>query len=167
MSTASDILRQSAQTIDDRAVERDQPGGERSMARTVAAFNALSGHALTERDGWLFMTVLKQARAFATLAGKLDDYVDLAAYAALAGECVARVEVAPGILVLDGKPVDVPDWAQWAAQDADGRWYLFESRPVSGSSIWLSVRGKAWSPFRASLCAPNWLDTLIEIKDKP
>lgn len=84
--TAPDILQRAAQHMQDRAAARDQPGGERSMRRTVDAFNALTGHALSERDGWLFMAVLKMARATTTPAGTPDDYEDLAAYAALAGE---------------------------------------------------------------------------------
>src|SRR5690606_4743070 len=64
--TAPDILQRAAQHMQDRAAARDQPGGERSMRRTVDAFNALTGHALSERDGWLFMAVLKMARATTT-----------------------------------------------------------------------------------------------------
>lgn len=88
MTTAPDILRQAAQTIDDRAAERDLEQ-ERSMGRTVAAFNSLSGYNLSERDGWLFMVILKAARATSTPTGNPDDYIDLAAYGALAGESVA------------------------------------------------------------------------------
>lgn len=87
MSGAHDILTTAAKSIDDRAAERDQAAtGERSMTRTVAAFNALTGHSISERDGWLFMGVLKFARATGG-AHRLDDYIDAAAYAALAGEC--------------------------------------------------------------------------------
>ena len=86
--TAAQILRAAAAHIENRAQQRDTPAGERSMKRTVAGFNALTGHALTERDGWLFMVVLKAARASAGRVN-LDDYEVLAAYAALAGECEA------------------------------------------------------------------------------
>lgn len=59
------------------------------MAKTVAAFNALTGASLTETQGWTFMAVLKLARAS---QGRLqmDDYVDGAAYIALAGESASR-----------------------------------------------------------------------------
>lgn len=86
--TASEILRTAAATVEQRGTERDQPGGERSMRRTVEAFNVLTGHALSERDGWLFMAVLKAARATSTATGRPDDYVDGAAYFGLAGESV-------------------------------------------------------------------------------
>ncbi len=89
-SSAQDILRGGADAIDARAAQRDMPGGERSMARAVAAFNGLVGgdRRLTETEGWLFMVCLKAARATAG-ALNLDDYVDGAAYFALAGECAA------------------------------------------------------------------------------
>ena len=86
--SAPDLLNQAAEAIGDRAAQRDMPQGERSMARTVAAFNALTGHDITERDGWLFMAALKASRATAG-ALRLDDYIDGAAYMALAGECAA------------------------------------------------------------------------------
>tara|TARA_R110000787_G_C13443394_1_gene446736 strand:+ start:11405 stop:11680 length:276 start_codon:yes stop_codon:yes gene_type:complete len=85
----SELLRKSAQHIEDRAEQRDCPGGERSMLKTVVAFNALEGTNLTEEQGWRFMVVLKYARA---TAGKfvIDDYEDMAAYAALAAETGSR-----------------------------------------------------------------------------
>ena len=59
------------------------------MARAVTAYNALTGAQLSETDGWVFMCVLKLSRA---AAGRphLDDYTDLAGYAALAAEGVAK-----------------------------------------------------------------------------
>jgi hypothetical protein len=87
---APDILRAGITAIGDRAVERDQPDGERTAERAARIFNAITlrrdDAALTALDGWLFMCALKFARAQQG-AFKLDDYVDLAAYAALAGEC--------------------------------------------------------------------------------
>lgn len=91
--TAPDFLLEAADTIGQRAAERDRAEGERSMRRAVRIFNELragtcvnGSGALTERDGWLFMACLKLARM---QGGKYrrDDYVDGAAYIALAGEC--------------------------------------------------------------------------------
>lgn len=83
-------LRQAAQCISDRAAQRDLPEGERSMARAVATFNTLTGHELSERDGWVFMNILKLSRAQNNAETgapvNLDDYIDGAAYMALAGE---------------------------------------------------------------------------------
>ena len=84
-ATATDILQEATECLTARAVERDREGGERSMRAAIEAFNALTGHKLTEADGWLMMVCLKAARAE---GGKfrLDDYIDGAAYFALYGE---------------------------------------------------------------------------------
>lgn len=86
---AADILRKGAQHIEDRAASRDQPEGERSMARCVKAFNVMFGKDLTETQGWQFMELLKMSRSAAG-AHNPDDFEDATAYAALAGESAAR-----------------------------------------------------------------------------
>ena len=75
--------------MEDRAVTYDKEDGERSMGKTMAAFNVITGSNLTEEEGWLFMEILKQVRS---MQGnfKADNYEDLAAYAALRGECASR-----------------------------------------------------------------------------
>lgn len=88
-ATATDILQEAAECLTARAVERDKGTSERSMKAAVEAFNSLTGHKLTEVDGWNFMLVLKLARSYGGCF-KLDDYVDAAAYAALAGEAGAK-----------------------------------------------------------------------------
>lgn len=85
---ASDILQQAKDCLVNRASERDKEQ-ERSMKSCVESFNALTGKSLTETEGWIFMTVLKLARSQGGKF-KLDDYVDMAAYAALAGESGAN-----------------------------------------------------------------------------
>lgn len=85
-NTAPEILLKAKQHLEDRAAQRDKPEGERSMAGTIAAFNAITGHNLSERDGWIFMVCLKAKRACTTATGIGDDYEDGAAYFALAGE---------------------------------------------------------------------------------
>lgn len=87
--TAAAILDAASQHLQTRGKLRDKPEGERSMLATVTAFNALTGHTLSERDGWLFMVTVKAARACATPTGIPDDYQDGAAYFALAGESAA------------------------------------------------------------------------------
>ena len=88
--TASDFLGAALNHLEDRANTYDNPTGERSMGRTVEAFNAITGHKLTEEHGWLFMCLLKQVRS---QQGKYksDNYEDLTAYASLMGECAAKV----------------------------------------------------------------------------
>lgn len=87
---AHEYLEQAASEMQDRSATYDAPQGERSMGKTVAAFNSLTGHALTEEQGWLFMNVLKMARSQQG-EFRADCYVDGAAYWALGGEC-AEVE---------------------------------------------------------------------------
>jgi hypothetical protein len=87
--TAADMLQEAKDCLVARGVERDKPNGERSMKSTVEAFNALTGHALSESAGWLFMLCLKAARAEGGCF-KADDYVDGAAYFALYGEAAAK-----------------------------------------------------------------------------
>lgn len=92
-----ELLRQAAQTILQRGQQRDTAGDgkgqERSMAACVAAFNAIEGTRLTERQGWQFMAVLKLTRAATTARNgqyNPDDYVDGAAYQALGAEAAER-----------------------------------------------------------------------------
>lgn len=85
---AADVLKAGVQHMQDRASTYDRSEGERSMGRTVMAFNAITGHELTEEQGWLLLGVLKMVRS---QQGdfKLDNYEDEAAYAALRAECAA------------------------------------------------------------------------------
>lgn len=87
--TAPDILIAGADAIGARAEARDTPAGERVMRRSVAMFNMWrsgdSIHQVTEAEGWIFMALIKLCRANAG-GHNLDDYVDGAAYIALAGE---------------------------------------------------------------------------------
>lgn len=88
---ADDYLAHAAHEMRDRAASRDQADGERSMAKAVAAFNALYGRDLSEVEGWQFMSLLKKARG-AGGAYREDDHVDDVAYCALAAEAAAKTE---------------------------------------------------------------------------
>ena len=85
---AVETLRRAADLIEQRGKQRDSDTGERSMARTVGAFNAIYGTNLTETQGWHFMELLKMARS-SQGAYVADDFDDKVAYAALAAECEA------------------------------------------------------------------------------
>ena len=98
ITDAVSLLIDAADTITARGKQRDTPRGERSMGRAVKAFNAMFGTALTEPQGWQFMAILKMARASAGGPVRIDDYIDQAGYAALAGECAARRAVAQSIV---------------------------------------------------------------------
>lgn len=86
---ASDILAQASAEMNDRGATYDQPQGERSMGKTVAAFAAVTGVHMSEQQGWQFMELLKMVRS--NQGGyRADSFVDGAAYASLAGEAAAK-----------------------------------------------------------------------------
>lgn len=84
---AVSLLREAADTIEQRGKLRDSPEGERSMATAVALFSLMTGNTLSEVDGWKFMLALKLARSRQGL-DHIDDYLDLAGYAALTAEAI-------------------------------------------------------------------------------
>jgi hypothetical protein len=86
---APEILRAAASHMDERAIRYDKPEGERSMGATVKAFNAITGHGLTEEQGWLFMQLLKAVRSQQG-EYRADNYEDGSAYVSLGGEAAAR-----------------------------------------------------------------------------
>lgn len=86
MTTAINILDAAATHMGQRASEYDQPQGERSMAKTVAAFNAFHDTQLTETQGWHFMQILKDVRFFSANSYHSDSAEDGVAYAALKAE---------------------------------------------------------------------------------
>lgn len=84
--SAHGFLEEASSAMKQRAALRDADDGERTAAQIAKVFNAITGHDITEADAWMFLVVLKIVRS---RNGKFnrDDYVDLAAYAGLLGEC--------------------------------------------------------------------------------
>lgn len=97
---ATEILNAAESHLTDRGATYDKPGGERSMQKTITAFNAIADQSLTVEHGWLFMTLLKAVR---TQQGnyKPDNYEDGAAYFALAGEQASIDRPKPGEIKWD------------------------------------------------------------------
>lgn len=89
LPTAASFLEAGINHMNDRAITYDKPEGERSMAKTVAAFNTITENELTEEQGWLFMGLLKMVRSQQG-EFKADNYQDEASYAGLRGECAAK-----------------------------------------------------------------------------
>jgi hypothetical protein len=83
---APELLGRAARHMHDRASTYDAPGGERSMGKAVTAFNAITGHTLSESEGWLLLQVLKDVRLFTRSAYHADSAEDCIAYAALKAE---------------------------------------------------------------------------------
>jgi hypothetical protein len=83
--SAHGFLDEASETMKQRAALRDAASGERTAAKIAEVFNAISGKDLSEADIWMILIVLKIVRS---RNGKYnrDDFVDMAAYAALLGE---------------------------------------------------------------------------------
>ncbi len=72
--------------MQDRAATYDKPEGERSMQRTVDAFNIITGRHLTASEGWLLLQILKDVRDRQRSLPHTDSLEDCIAYAALKAE---------------------------------------------------------------------------------
>jgi hypothetical protein len=83
---AQNILSQASAIMVERGKQYDKQGGERSMGKAVAAFNAITGQAITESHGWLLLAILKMVRDNTRAQPHEDSLHDLVAYAALYGE---------------------------------------------------------------------------------
>ena len=80
------LLQAAADHMRDRAAIYDKPDGERSMGKTVEAFNAVTGRDLSESEGWLLLQILKDVRLFQRPGYHADSAEDCVAYAALKAE---------------------------------------------------------------------------------
>jgi hypothetical protein len=87
---ASEIASEAALALANRAEIRDNPNGERSAAKAADIMTAWTGKEYTASDIWRTLMAVKMARS---LQGKFhaDDFIDLAGYAALLGECEAEL----------------------------------------------------------------------------
>lgn len=90
---AAQILNEAVATMVERgkSYDKDGNGAERSMDKIVAMFEVLTGIKMTPAQGYKFMACLKLARSEQS-EHKEDNYLDGAAYMALAGEA-ASLEV--------------------------------------------------------------------------
>ena len=98
MRTAPDFLHQAAELMAERGKQYDQPQGERSMGRAVAAFNAITGRELDEYEGWLLMSLVKRVRQYSGAGYHRDSAEDAVAYAALEAESLEASALRAGEL---------------------------------------------------------------------
>jgi hypothetical protein len=142
MMKAEQFLRQGADVLAERGKEYDKPEGERSMARTVAAFQAITGKELTEAEGWLFMQVLKDVRQWQNPDRYHEDSaVDGVNYSALKAEALSEAQCQAsycgtmnfGAYPVGGKPSwsDAPERANFMAYDGK-KWYFRTFLPSAG-----------------------------------
>lgn len=85
---AESFLHQAAELMAERGKQYEQPGGERSMGKAVAALNAITGRDLTEAEGWLLMSLVKRVRQHSGAGYHQDSAEDAVAYAALEAEAL-------------------------------------------------------------------------------
>lgn len=170
---ANEILTRAAGHLADRAKTYDKPQGERSMKATVEAFKAVTGHELTETQGWLFMALLKAVRSQQG-EFKLDSFEDGAAYFALAGESASEANLMQNVCkheqievnsgpITDGSSIspswnDAPEWAQWLAQSPFGQWCWCAVKPSPSPDGWLHFGFV--EPSRHGDPTTNWQSTL-------
>jgi hypothetical protein len=87
---APTLLSHAVNIMKERGQNYDCKEGERSMAKTVKMFTALTGIEMTEEQGWKFMACLKLVRSETGNNAHADNYIDGAAYFALAGETALK-----------------------------------------------------------------------------
>lgn len=84
--TAPGLLKKAVDIMEERGRQYDQPDGERSMGKAVVALNTITGHKLTEADGWLLLQILKDVRDRQRAEPHIDSLEDCVAYSALKAE---------------------------------------------------------------------------------
>lgn len=104
--SAIEFLERAADLMLERGKEYDSPDGERSMERTVFAFNVLTGNILSEQDGWLFMLLLKLSRQQNSTEWHKDSSEDAIAYAALLAEAWQNSETASDQIIFTADESD-------------------------------------------------------------
>ena len=90
MTDAITFLHEAAEVMKERGREYDAEK-ERSMSAAVAAFNAITGRALTEAEGRGFMLLLKLVRQRNAKFRHRDSALDAVAYAALMAESLEAI----------------------------------------------------------------------------
>jgi len=156
MKKAIDILNNGAKHMQDRAATYDKPTGEHSIPAAITAFNAITGHSLTSEQGWLLMMILKAVRS---QSGdfKIDNYEDMAAYAALTGEQAETDRSAPVEQPDFSKPLhggiwDNPRVLEYSRTKA-GHWVVTQT--VDGPQVGTRVANEGYFKAQISKCYPT------------
>jgi hypothetical protein len=144
---ATEFLQAAIDTQAERGKQYDSPEGERSMGRTVQAFNAITGRDLTEAEGWLLLQTLKDVRQWQN-PDKYhhDSALDGVAYASLKAEalCNAPRPIDPNAAEVKMFPFTMPrledDWIEHGG--------VWEAAP-RGSEVFIRTRrGSVSGPIR-------------------
>lgn len=89
LQVADDTMKQRGKTYD----KQDGGESERSMGKTIKAFNEITGRDLKESEGWLLMLILKQTRQWSKDEYHEDSALDSVAYSALLAEALSNENV--------------------------------------------------------------------------
>lgn len=149
---APDILARAAAHMAERAKTYDSPDGERSMAAAVRAFNAITGRAITEAQGWLLFQLVKDVRLFSAPGYHADSAEDGVSYAALKGEAKAREGGEPDGWLANTTNGNAPDCESVDVLFADGR----VAKGLMASALRWTILGKpsditGWLPSASML----------------
>lgn len=119
---STEFLQAAIDTQAERGKQYDSPEGERSMGRTVQAFNAITGRDLTEAEGWLLLQVLKDVRQWSAEGYHHDSALDGVAYASLKAEALSAGHLLDA--ACDADPTQVEQVADmlngWIEHDGKG-----------------------------------------------
>lgn len=88
--TASAIADAALTHIRERATTYDSPEKERSTAKTAIAFNAITGHNISESEVLLLLQILKDVHQWQKETYHVDSAEDCIAYAALKAEALEK-----------------------------------------------------------------------------
>ena len=153
---STEFLQSAMDVQKERGEQYDKPSGERSMGATVRAFNAITGHALEESDGWMLLGLLKLVRQSQNPEQyHHDSALDFVAYASLYAEAASEqcgqldeqnahtgykdeFDI-PRIEIPEWK--DAPEFANWLAQDESGEWYWYEHPVEISGRYWIEQEG--------------------------
>lgn len=156
---STEFLQAAIDTQAERGKQYDSPEGERSMGRTVQAFNAITGRDLTEAEGWLLLQVLKDVRQWQN-PDKYhhDSALDGVAYASLKAEalCNAPRPIDPNAQEVKPFPFTLPTLEDgWIEHDG-------QTCPVAAGVV-VELKHRDGSTSGPEECTPNgkywrWVD---------
>ena len=90
LKDAPAFLNEAIKVMQQRGEQYDSNEKERSMGKTVEAFNVITGNQLTESEGWLLLQLLKDVRQWSKPDYHEDSALDCIAYSALKAESLNK-----------------------------------------------------------------------------
>lgn len=146
--SAGDFLHEGLNILEERGKTYDtKEKGERSMSKAVRVFAIITGKQLTEAEGWEFMAVLKQVRAFQRPTFHQDSWQDFVNYAALGAEAAAAA--ADRVLLTEG------DWQEQAESYTTALQESGDELPGSIGVFMTSIESRAWNLYKSRMLNSN------------